>query len=87
MRASMAGVLEYLDKVDPRAAAEARERYACLAPWSAEPAAYGRASLSEGYAICERPVLSILVGLARNAIDYAAHDGERFSTQPRTRIW
>ena len=78
MRASMAAVLEYLDKVDPRAAAEARERYACLAPWSAEPAAYGRASLSEGYAICERPVLSILVGLARNAIDYAAHDGERF---------
>lgn len=78
MRASMAAVLEYLDKVDPGAAAEARERYACLAPWSTEPAAYGRASLSEGYAICERPVLSILVGLARNAIDYAAHDGERF---------
>jgi erythromycin esterase-like protein/predicted phosphoribosyltransferase/dienelactone hydrolase len=78
MRASMAAVLEYLDKVDPRAAAEARERYACLAPWSAEPAAYGRAALSEGYAICERPVLSILVGLARNAVDYAAHDGERF---------
>ena len=78
MRASMAAVLEYLDKVDPGAAAEARERYACLAPWSAEPAAYGRASLSEGYAICERPVLSILVGLARNAINYAAHDGERF---------
>ena len=78
MRASMAAVLEYLEKVDPAAAAEARDRYACLAPWSAEPAAYGRAALSEGYAICERPVLSILVGLARNALDYAAHDGETF---------
>ena len=77
MRASMAAVLEYLDRVDPRAAAEARERYACLAPWSSQPAAYGRASLSEGYGICERPVLSILGDLARNAVEYAAHDGER----------
>ncbi len=78
MRASMAAVLEYLDKVDPTAAAEARELYACLTPWNAEPAAYGRAALSEGYAICERPVLSILSGLARHAIDYAANDGETF---------
>ena len=78
MRASMAAVLEYLDKVDPVAAAQARERYACLAPWSAQPAAYGRAALSEGFAICERPVLSILLELARNAIDYAAQDGETF---------
>ena len=46
--------------------------------WNAEPATYGRAALSEGHAICERPVLSILVGLARNAIDYADHDGETF---------
>ena len=78
MRASMAAVLEYLDKVDPGAAAEARERYACLAPWSSEPAAYGRAALSEGYAICEQPVLSILGDLARKSVEYAAHDGERF---------
>ena len=78
MRASMAAVLEYLDEVDPHAAAEARDRYACLAPWSDEPAAYGRAAISEGYAICERPVLSILTGLARNAVGYAAQDGETF---------
>ena len=78
MRGSMAAVLEYLDKVDPRAAAEARERYACLTPWNAQPAAYGRAAISEGYAICEAPVVSILVGLARHAAEYAAHDGETF---------
>jgi erythromycin esterase-like protein/predicted phosphoribosyltransferase/dienelactone hydrolase len=78
MRASMAAVLEYLAKVDPAAAAEARERYACLTPWNAEPAAYGRAALNEGYAICERPVLSILVELTRHAVDYAAQDGESF---------
>lgn len=78
MRASMAAVLGYLDKVDPRAAAEARERYACLAPWNAEPAAYGRASLSRGYAICEAPVVSILLDLARHAASYTAQDGESF---------
>jgi erythromycin esterase-like protein/predicted phosphoribosyltransferase/dienelactone hydrolase len=78
MRGSMAAVLDYLDKVDPKAAAEARERYACLAPWSAEPAAYGRAALNEGYALCERPVVSILVDLVRKALDYAAEDGETF---------
>lgn len=78
MRASMAAVLEYLDKVDPEAAAAARENYACLAPWGGQPAAYGRAALSEGYAICEGPVLDILRDMVRKALEYAAHDGERF---------
>jgi erythromycin esterase-like protein/predicted phosphoribosyltransferase/predicted alpha/beta-hydrolase family hydrolase len=78
MRASMAAVLDYLDKIDPAAAAEARERYACLTPWNAEPSAYGRAALNRGYAICEGPVLSILSGMARKAVDYAASDGETY---------
>ena len=77
MRASMAAVLAYLDRADPAAAAEARDRYGCMAPWNNMPAAYGRAALSEGYAICERQVVSILVDLVRKAADYAAHDGER----------
>jgi erythromycin esterase-like protein/predicted phosphoribosyltransferase/predicted alpha/beta-hydrolase family hydrolase len=76
MRASMAAVLEYLDKVDPVAAEEARDRYRCLEPWNTEPAAYGRAALSEGYAICERSVVTTLVELLRKRADYAAQDGE-----------
>ncbi|KQY95121.1 erythromycin esterase [Caulobacter sp. Root1455] len=76
MRASMAEVLAYLDGVDPLTAAEARDRYACMAPWNNAPAGYGRAALSEGYAICEREVVSILVDLVRKAADYAAQDGE-----------
>lgn len=78
MRASMAAVLDYLDKVDPAAAAEARERYACLAPWSRQPAAYGRDALNRGYALCEGPVLDILRDMFRKALDYAHHDGEQF---------
>jgi len=78
MRASMAAVLDYLGRIDPEAAISAKERYACLTPWSAEPAAYGQAALSRGYAICEAPVLGILREMVRKALDYAEHDGERF---------
>jgi putative phosphoribosyl transferase len=75
MSASMAAVLVYLDRVDPQAAASARQRYACLAPWSREPAAYGRAALSEGVATCEKPVLRILVDLMQNELRYTPRDG------------
>ena len=37
MRGSIAAVLDYLDKVDPEAAAVARERYGCLTPWQQRP--------------------------------------------------
>ena len=78
MTASIAAVLAYLDRVDPAAAAEARARYACLAPWSREPAAYGRASLSQGYALCETPVTRILIDLLQKELHYAGRDGEQF---------
>lgn len=78
MTASIAAVLAYLDRVDPTAAAEARHRYACLTPWSREFAAYGRASLSRGYALCEAPVTRILVDLLQRQLQYAARDGAQF---------
>jgi erythromycin esterase-like protein/pimeloyl-ACP methyl ester carboxylesterase len=78
MTASMAAVLQYLDRVDPQAAADARVRYACLVPWSREFAAYGRASLSQGYALCEAPVTRILVDLLQKQLQYVRHDGEQF---------
>jgi putative phosphoribosyl transferase len=78
MTASIAAVLAYLDRVDPAAAAEARARYASLAPWSRELAAYGRASLSKGYALCELPVTRALVDLLQKELRYAGSDGEDF---------
>ena len=78
MNASIAAVLKYLDRVDPKAAEAARARYACLSPWSREPAAYGRAALSEGYAFCEQPVTRILVDLLRKELDYISRDGDHF---------
>lgn len=78
MNASIAAVLKYLDRVDPKTAEAARVRYACLSPWSREPAAYGRAALSEGYALCEQPVTRILVDLFRKELDYIPRDGDHF---------
>jgi erythromycin esterase-like protein/predicted phosphoribosyltransferase/dienelactone hydrolase len=78
MTASIAAVLAYLDRVDPAAATEARARYACLAPWSRELAAYGRTSLSKGYALCELPVTRILIDLLQKELQYAGRDGEEF---------
>ena len=78
MNASMAAVLDYLDRVDPSAAEVARKRYACLSPWSREPAAYGRAALTHGFAICQKPVTGILVDLLRKELDYINRDGDQF---------
>ncbi|MFX0541460.1 erythromycin esterase family protein [Roseovarius sp. S4756] len=78
MNASMAAVLSYLDKTDDQAAALARERYACLAPWARTPAAYGRAALTQGFSLCEKAVTQILVDLLKKQLEYNSKDGDRF---------
>jgi protein-L-isoaspartate(D-aspartate) O-methyltransferase len=78
MSGSIAAVLEYLDKVDPEAAAVARERYGCLTPWQKEPATYGRAVLAAGYRKCEQAVIDQCRELLQRRLDYAGQDGESF---------
>lgn len=78
MHASMDAVLEYLDGVDPEAAAVARRRYGCLAPWQDDPVLYGRAALSGRFATCEDDVLAILRDLREERTRYAGADGDRF---------
>ena len=78
MHAAMAAVLAYLDRVDSVAAAVARTRYACLTPWSKEPATYGRAALTHGFSVCEEAVTQILVDLLRKQLEYDGQDGDRF---------
>jgi len=73
---SMAEVLAYLDVHDPAAAVQARRRYGCLAPWSNEPAAYGRHSLSRGHALCEEAVTRVLVDLLTRELSQARRDGD-----------
>jgi erythromycin esterase-like protein/protein-L-isoaspartate O-methyltransferase len=78
MSGSIAAVLEYLDKVDPEAAAVARERYGCLTPWQKDPAIYGRAVLSAGYHKCEQVVIEQLRALLEKRLEYAQQDSEGF---------
>jgi erythromycin esterase-like protein len=78
MAASIASVLDYLDKVDPAAAAVARERYGCLTPWQREPSTYGRAVLTEGYHKCEEAVVAQLRDLLRGRLRYEEDNPDSF---------
>ena len=73
MSGSIEAVLAYLEEHDPEAAATARERYGCLTPWQAEPATYGRAALTRGYAECEDKVIAQCRDLLHRAL---GTDGE-----------
>lgn len=75
---SVRAVIDYLDTVDPDLAATARQRYGCLTPWEADPAAYGRAALRGTYHKCEQAVTHMLVELLQQRQAYAFRDGERF---------
>mgnify|MGYP003654544669 CR=1 FL=1 len=78
MSGSIGAVLDYLDRVDPEAARVARERYGCLTPWQKNPATYGRAALSRGYAECEQAVVEQCRDLMRKRLDYTEGDGDAF---------
>jgi erythromycin esterase-like protein len=75
---SIRSVLDYLDKVDPRAAKIARQRYGCLTPWQGDPATYGHAAVTGAYRTCEQHVAHALKDLLEKRIVYAGRDGERF---------
>lgn len=77
LQASIAEVLRYLDRIDPKAALEARGRYGCLTPWQSEPARYGHYAVMGGET-CEAEVRSQLLSLLERRLDYMKHDGEIF---------
>lgn len=75
MFTSIQEVLNYLDKVDPVAAAEARRRYACFEHYGEDSQHYGYATgigLSES---CEQGVLAQLRDMQQRAFDYIQGDG------------
>src|ERR1700738_4866923 len=69
-------VISYLDRVDPAAAARARQRYACFDQFSSHDAqGYGFAAACGAGEQCERAVVEQLVDLQRHATEYARRDG------------
>ena len=75
---SVRAIMEYLKQVDPDLVAIAQQRYGCLSPWEADPAAYGHAALTGAYHNCESAVTEMLVELYRQRQKYIQRDGERF---------
>ena len=78
MHASIEAVLDYLDDIDPEAAAIARDRYGCLTPWQSDPVLYGRAVLTGAFDECEEHVVRMLNDLMARRLDYVRRDGARF---------
>ena len=76
--ASMAAVLDYLDRVDPGAARQARDRYGCLTPWHAKPERYGREVMFGVKHPCEAAVTEILTDLQDKRAAYAAQDPDAY---------
>jgi protein-L-isoaspartate(D-aspartate) O-methyltransferase len=76
---SMFEVIRYLDRLDPDLARIARERYGSLTPWQADPAAYGRAALTNRYGECERAVVAMLRELHQHRLELIQRDGEDYA--------
>jgi erythromycin esterase-like protein len=75
LHASMEAVISYLDKVDPEAAKEARERYACFEHFGDDPQAYGLTASQHRSLSCEAEVVRQLTELQRHSIEYLRRDG------------
>ena len=73
--ASIRAVLEFLDRVDPKAADVARVRYGCFTPWETDPSVYGRAVSAGRLEACEDEALSVLADLLKRRIEYEKDDG------------
>jgi erythromycin esterase-like protein len=87
----MARVLDYLDKVDPSAAAQARRGYACFDMFGDDVQLYGYAATLNLQRSCEDEVVEQLVQLRQRAAEYAARDGriaadEYFAAEQNARV-
>jgi erythromycin esterase-like protein/adenine/guanine phosphoribosyltransferase-like PRPP-binding protein len=75
LRASMKAVLQFLEKVDPEGARQARKRYACFDHFGEDTQVYGFVADTGLTASCEEEVVSQLVELRRRTTEYARRDG------------
>jgi erythromycin esterase-like protein len=75
LHTSMDAVIRYLERTDPEAAKEARQRYSCFEYFGDDPQAYGRTASQHQSLSCEDKVVQQLVELQRHANDYLSRDG------------
>ena len=86
---SIEEVLRYLDGVDPQAAQQARQRYACFDQYEQDSQQYGYTASLDMAASCEEGVLDQLQQLQQRASDYMVRDGDEeafFYAQQNARL-
>jgi erythromycin esterase-like protein len=91
LHASIEAVLKYLDRVDPQAARQARNRYGCFEDFGEDSQAYGYAASLGINETCEKEVIAQLIELQQRAVHYASLDGriaedEFFSAEQNARL-
>jgi erythromycin esterase-like protein len=91
LHASMESVLEYLDRVDPPAAARARSRYACFEQFGSDPQSYGHAATLDLSRSCEDDVVRQLLDLQQQRAMLGQRDGllavdEHFQAEQNARV-
>ena len=75
LHASMAAVLDYLDKTDAGAASRARYRYSCFEAFGEDPQHYGYTASFDLSSSCQEEAVRQLVELRQHAADYMNRDG------------
>lgn len=84
---SIAAVLDYLDRVDPDAAGDARRRYGCMEPWQRQPEIYGHLADRSRLETCEGAVIQVLRDLLDRRLAYLRQDGtEYFDAAQNARV-
>ncbi|HEV7554941.1 MAG TPA: erythromycin esterase family protein, partial [Kofleriaceae bacterium] len=83
LHGSIEAVLRYLDRADPKAAARARERYACFDGLGARPELYAQATAMGLTPDCANDVLAQLVDLQRRR---ASGDVDAFVAEQNARV-
>ncbi|HXT13132.1 MAG TPA: erythromycin esterase family protein [Candidatus Angelobacter sp.] len=88
---SMTAVVEYLEKTNPEAAREARQRYGCFEDFGENPDTYGLVASRDPSSSCEDQVVQQLLELQHHAADFLTRDGpaaadELFFAEQNARI-
>ena len=81
---SIGAVIDYLARVDPFAAEQARERYACFSPWERDPSVWGRAAAVGLAPTCETEAVATLKSLLEERLRYSRDDGDAFFDAARS---
>jgi erythromycin esterase-like protein/predicted phosphoribosyltransferase len=76
LHASMEAVVSFLERVDPEAAARARDRYACFDQFGRDPQVYAYEAGMAGAETCEEQAVRQLIDMREQAAQAARRDGE-----------